>query len=61
VFDNVEIACAGRSPLQITCSGPAERLDREDVKASAATWTFDAGAFAQWMQLSDVSLWLYSI
>ncbi|MDR3001014.1 MAG: hypothetical protein LBU89_07105, partial [Fibromonadaceae bacterium] len=48
----LEMACSAKNPLQITISGPAERIDREDSKESTASWSYGA-AFDEWFQLSD--------
>ncbi len=53
-----EIACSAKSPLQLTASGPADRIDREPSKESTAAWSFGAD-FDKWYQLSDFKCDLY--
>ena len=53
-----EISCSAKNPLQITMSGPAERIDRDDSKESAEEWTIADGAFKDWYQLSDFKCFL---
>jgi len=57
VVKDLEIACSAKSSLQITISGPAERIDREDSKESTATWSYGA-AFDEWFQLSDFKCYI---
>ncbi len=52
-----EITCSAKSPLQLTASGPAERIDKEPSKASTAAWSFGAD-FDKWFQLSDFQCYL---
>jgi len=53
-----EIACSVKSPLKLTMSGPAERIDYEPSKASTAAWTISDGAFKDWYQMSDFQCYL---
>jgi hypothetical protein len=55
-----EIACSAKSPLQITASGPAERIDREPSKESTKAWSFGAD-FDKWFQLSDFKCYLSAV
>ena len=55
-----EIACSAKSPLQITASGPAERIDREPSKESTKVWSFGAD-FDKWFQLSDFKCYLSAV
>ncbi|MCL2207015.1 MAG: phage tail tube protein [Fibromonadales bacterium] len=52
-----EIACSAKAPLQITTSGPAERVDKEPSKESAKAWSFGAD-YDKWFQLSDFKCFL---
>ena len=54
---DLEMTCSAKNPLQITVSGPAERIDREDSKASTANWSYGA-AFDEWFQLSDFKCYI---
>jgi hypothetical protein len=54
---DLEITCSAKSPLQITISGPAERIDREESKASTANWSYGAD-FNEWFQLSDFKCYI---
>jgi len=57
VVKDLEMACSAKNPLQITVSGPAERIDREDSKASTAAWSYGS-AFDEWFQLSDFKCYI---
>jgi hypothetical protein len=54
---DLEIACSAKSPLQITISGPAERIDMDETKAGTENWSYGA-AFNEWFQLSDFKCYI---
>jgi hypothetical protein len=54
---DLEMTCSAKSPLQITISGPAERIDRENDKASTVNWSYGA-EFNEWFQLSDFKCYI---
>jgi len=59
ILKDFEINCAAKSVLQITASGPAERVDREDSKASVEQWTTLPGSFPEnAFQLSDFRIYI---
>jgi hypothetical protein len=60
VVKDLEMACSAKSPLQITISGPAERIDREDSKTSTEAWSYGA-AFDEWFQLSDFKCYISKV
>ncbi|MDR3001117.1 MAG: hypothetical protein LBU89_07620 [Fibromonadaceae bacterium] len=58
VIKEAEISCSAKDSLQLTMSGPAERIDREDTKESTKNWSISDGAFKDWFQLSDFQCFL---
>ncbi|MDR0517194.1 MAG: hypothetical protein LBH25_09150 [Fibromonadaceae bacterium] len=54
---DLEIACSAKSPLQITISGPAERIDMDETKAGTENWSYGAN-FNEWFQLSDFKCYI---
>jgi hypothetical protein len=62
IIKDFEISCTAKSPLQITASGPAERIDKEPSKASVKKWTTAPGDFPPNVyQMSDFEVWLGSL
>jgi len=45
IIKDFEISCSAKSPLQITASGPAERIDYEPSKESVKKWDAALGDF----------------
>jgi hypothetical protein len=58
---DLEMACSAKSPLQITISGPAERIDRIDhanpENNTSSNWSYGA-EFNEWFQLSDFKCYI---
>ncbi|MDR2554155.1 MAG: hypothetical protein LBC64_01895 [Fibromonadaceae bacterium] len=59
ILKDFEIACSAKSVLQITASGPAERIEREDDKASVANWSTAPDSWPEnAFQLSDFKIFI---
>lgn len=53
VIKDLELSCSAKNPLMLKVSGPAERIVKDTNKASSPSWSYPAGAFADWFQMSD--------
>jgi hypothetical protein len=53
-----EISGSMKGPLQITMSGPSERIDTDHSKESANNWSTASGAFKEWYHMSDFKCYL---
>ena len=59
ILKDFEIACSAKSVMQITASGPAERLDYDKNKIGVANWNVANGSFPENVfQLSDFKIYI---
>ncbi|GBU23813.1 hypothetical protein R83H12_00431 [Fibrobacteria bacterium R8-3-H12] len=59
LLKDFELACSAKSVLQITASGPAERVDQEPDKVSSQSWSTLPGSFPESaFQLSDFKIYI---
>jgi hypothetical protein len=59
ILKDFEIGCQAKAPMQITGSGPAERIEYEPDKESVRSWSVAPGAFPEnAFQLSDFRIYI---